>query len=256
MRSLRGRSPVAWAKQQRRRRLPRRRAIRDVGFEVATALPDEVVADVGRTARRRAALGRLPRALDGPQRHAHLAFSGRLGQLLDRLAVAIAAQEVHPPVDAGRVALQHLLDQAHRLDVLAPVERRAEAQAGDDVRRPRPESPPAAGARRDCVFRRRAADAARCSSIAARTAESVDSRTRARAGAAGRQTRRALVAHERQRRARRRLRLAPGRRRPPGGLPRAARVSSARRRRFSMSASFSMLGHAHSSPMVSGATVW
>ncbi len=37
---------------------------------------------------------------------------------------------------------------------------------------------------------------------------------------------------------------------------RATSISSASRRRFSMSASFSMLGHAHSSPMVSGATRW
>ncbi len=39
--------------------------------------------------------------------------------------------------------------------------------------------------------------------------------------------------------------------------PRAARAvnsSSANRRRFSIRASFSMLGHAHSSPIVSGAT--
>ena len=37
---------------------------------------------------------------------------------------------------------------------------------------------------------------------------------------------------------------------------RAAIVSAARRRRFSISASFSMLGHAQSSPIVSGATRW
>ena len=43
-----------------------------------------------------------------------------------------------------------------------------------------------------------------------------------------------------------------------GGPPRraASRISSASRRRFSIRASFSMLGQAHSSPMVSGATVW
>ncbi len=35
---------------------------------------------------------------------------------------------------------------------------------------------------------------------------------------------------------------------------RDSRISSASRRRFSISASFNMLGHAHSSPMVSGAT--
>ena len=42
------------------------------------------------------------------------------------------------------------------------------------------------------------------------------------------------------------------------GAPRgaASRVCAASRRRFSISASRSMLGHAQSSPMVSGATVW
>ena len=37
---------------------------------------------------------------------------------------------------------------------------------------------------------------------------------------------------------------------------RDASVSAARRLRFSISASFSMLGHAQSSPIVSGATRW
>ncbi len=36
-------------------------------------------------------------------------------------------------VDARRILLQHPFDQAHRLEVLAPVERRTEPQAGDDV---------------------------------------------------------------------------------------------------------------------------
>ena len=41
----------------------------------------------------------------------------------------IAAQEVHAPVGAGRVALQHPFDQADGLDVILPVQRRAEPQA-------------------------------------------------------------------------------------------------------------------------------
>ena len=47
-----------------------------------------------------------------------------VGQVLHGLAVAVAAQEVHAAVDARRVALQHPLDQADRLEVLAPVEGR------------------------------------------------------------------------------------------------------------------------------------
>ena len=52
-------------------------------------------------------------------------------------------------------------------------------------------------------------------------------------------------------------RLSCARARSVGGAPGRARsraVSSARRRRFSISASFNMLGHAQSSPIVSGAT--
>ena len=80
------------------------------------------------------ALGGLARALDRPQGHPELPLPGAVGQLLHRLAVAVAAQEVHAAVRRSRVALQHPLDEAHRLEVLAPVEGRAEAEARDDVR--------------------------------------------------------------------------------------------------------------------------
>ena len=85
------------------------------------------VAGVGRL------LGNLPRALDALQRDAQLAFAGRLGQLLDRVAIAVAAAEVHPAVDARRIALQDLLDEADALEELAPVERRNQAEAADQV---------------------------------------------------------------------------------------------------------------------------
>ena len=76
---------------------------------------------------------RLPGALDRLQRDPHLRVSGRGRQLLDRLALPVAAEEVHPSVRAGGIALQHLLDQADRLEILAPVERRAEAQARNRI---------------------------------------------------------------------------------------------------------------------------
>ncbi len=109
------------------------RPVRDVDLEVGAPLADQVVADVHR-APLDTALGGLACALDGPQRHPQLPLPGAVGQVFHRLPVAVAAQEVHPAVDAGRVALQHALHEAHRLEVLAPVERRAQTQARDDVR--------------------------------------------------------------------------------------------------------------------------
>ena len=108
----------------------------DAALELPPAAADQVIADV-RLARVGRALGDLPRALDALQRDAHLAFAGRLGQLLDGVAVAVAAAEVHPAVDAGRIALQHLLDEADALEELAPVEGRDQAQAADQVRHER-----------------------------------------------------------------------------------------------------------------------
>ena len=104
-----------------------------VRLEIVAALADQMMADVGR-APGEAALGGLTRALDRPQGYPDLTLPGAVGQVLHRLAVAVAAQEVHVAVDAGRVALQHTLDEAHRLEVLAPVEGRREAEARDDVR--------------------------------------------------------------------------------------------------------------------------
>ena len=63
-------------------------------------------------------LGGLARALHRAQRDAHLGLAGAVGELLDRLPVAVAGEELHPPVHAGGIALQHPLDEAHRLDVL------------------------------------------------------------------------------------------------------------------------------------------
>ena len=77
--------------------------------------------------------GRLAGALDRPQRDPHLRVSARRREFLDRLALSIAAEEVHPSVRAGGIALQDLLDQTHRLDILAPIDRGAQAQAGDGI---------------------------------------------------------------------------------------------------------------------------
>ena len=55
-------------------------------------------------------------------------------ELFDGAALRVAAQEVHAAVRARGIALQHVFDEADRLDVLRPVERRAEAEAGHRVR--------------------------------------------------------------------------------------------------------------------------
>ena len=79
-------------------------------------------------------LGNLTCALDAAQRDAHLRFACRLRQLFDRLAIAIAAAEIHQAVHSGRVALEHLFDEAHALEELAPVERLHQTQAANQVR--------------------------------------------------------------------------------------------------------------------------
>jgi hypothetical protein len=53
--------------------------------------------------------------------------------LLDRVPLLVAAEKIHPAVDAGGVGAQRLVDQAHALDELAPVDFRAQPQAGDRI---------------------------------------------------------------------------------------------------------------------------
>ncbi len=77
-------------------------------------------------------------ALDGAQgdpvlRLAGIGLAAPPRQILDGMTVAVAAGEVHARVDSCRVAPQDLLRPADLLDEDAPIERRAEAQAGDGV---------------------------------------------------------------------------------------------------------------------------
>jgi len=67
------------------------------------------------------------------QRDAELCFTRRIGQFLDRMAIAIAAPEIHSSVDAGRIAMEHLFDETDALEELAPVKRRDEAQTADQA---------------------------------------------------------------------------------------------------------------------------
>jgi hypothetical protein len=113
--------------------LPQARPVGHVGLEVAPALADEVVADVGGDVAG-AGLGGLPRALHAAQRHADLGLARSLRELLERVAVPVAAVEVHDGVDARRVSPEHLLDEADALEEPAPVERGAQPQAVHRVR--------------------------------------------------------------------------------------------------------------------------
>ena len=105
---------------------------RDTALELAPPAADQVIADVRRT-RVGSAHMHLPGPLDAFEGQQQLPFAGRHRQFLDRVAVAVAAAEVHLAVDTRRVALQHLLDQAHALEELAPVERRDHAQTANQV---------------------------------------------------------------------------------------------------------------------------
>ena len=122
------------AHQHALRALQRAGPVGEFGFEIAAAAVDEVVADVRRGVRIRRAGGRLPGGFDRLEGHADLAFAARRRQFFDGAPLGVAAQEVHAAVGAGGIPLQHAFDEADRLDVLRPVQRRAEPQAGHGVR--------------------------------------------------------------------------------------------------------------------------
>ena len=110
-----------------------RRAVGDVHLESAAALADQVVPDVAGGFGDAAGFGHLAGALDRAACDPQLRFAARLRELFHRLAVAVATEEIHAGVDPGRILLEDAFDEAHRFEVLAPVQRRAEPEAGDDV---------------------------------------------------------------------------------------------------------------------------
>ena len=109
------------------------RAIGDVALEVRAAFSDEVIAHMRGSIERRAAFRREARTLDRAEGHTQLGLPGGPGQRLRGLAVAVSTQEVHALVDARGIALENPLYEAHRLEVLAPVESGGEAEASDGV---------------------------------------------------------------------------------------------------------------------------
>ena len=99
----------------------------------ARPLADQVIADVGGGARARlpdAACRAHSTALSATRICASpsgSASSSTAWRWRSRLRKSICA------IDAGRVAAQHVVDEADRLDVLPPVDGRAQPQAGDRV---------------------------------------------------------------------------------------------------------------------------
>jgi hypothetical protein len=86
------------------------------------------VADVGSAFIGRT-FGHLAGSFHALQREPQLGVAGRLGEFFDRVPIPVPAPEVHTPVNPGGITLEHLLDEAHALEELRPIEGRDEAQA-------------------------------------------------------------------------------------------------------------------------------
>ncbi len=71
--------------------------------------------------------------LDGLLRHLRLQELAVAGNGLDRMAIAIASEKIHFPVNPGGVQAQRLIDLAHGLDKLTPVQSAQETQTVDGV---------------------------------------------------------------------------------------------------------------------------
>src|SRR5450755_1545263 len=113
--------------------LSRTRMVGKVSLEVPATFPDEMVPNVGCAARCRASLGRLAGALDGPQGNSQLTFSRGVCQLLHRLSVPVPTEEIHAGVHIRRVALQHLLNETDRFEILAPVQGGTQTKTGNHI---------------------------------------------------------------------------------------------------------------------------
>ena len=109
------------------------RAHAQLPLQLRPAAVDQIPADMPRQRRRRLGRRRDAAQFHRGGGHAHLVQPMLARQPLHHVAVAVAGGEVHLRVDAGRVLAQLLLDQAHALDEIAPVDRRQQAQAADAV---------------------------------------------------------------------------------------------------------------------------
>ena len=193
------------------------------------------------------------RAFDRAQADAHLRLARGVGELFDGMAIAVAAVEIHPRV------------------VTAGIAPAGPARPGSRVRRSdsSPASRTAAGSRSCCPSRPgrspgvgtriepRPRRSSRLAASAVSTCACNDSDARIVLQHALPQLRDEGAVERR----RQRLRAAPASSSSRAVFAarraaRARRMPSVRILTFSSKASLSMIGHAHSSPSVSGATVW
>ncbi len=118
-------------------RLGRCRAHAGGTFQPSSTLADQVATHVRRPAvisiRRARTTGCVVRKLDGHASDVAFGHRTRPGNRLDGVPVPVARRKVHRAVDAGRIFPQLVLDDTHRFDELAPVERAQQAQAADRV---------------------------------------------------------------------------------------------------------------------------
>ena len=121
------------AEREAREPLAQPRPVADVVLQPEAAAGDQVVADVMPPVAGGLVAARDVRQLDRAADDVGLGPPCALGELLDRVAVAIARREVHQRVRAGRVAAQQLLDEADALEKQRPVDGRHPAHARDHV---------------------------------------------------------------------------------------------------------------------------
>ena len=104
----------------------------DALFEFRQASVEQEVADVP-AARFRIPLPRVACQQQRGRRHFRLAVQATSREAFHHVSILVARGEVHRGIDACRIVAQHLLDNAHRFDELAPVHRRQGAQAANAV---------------------------------------------------------------------------------------------------------------------------
>src|SRR5581483_3270584 len=71
------------------------------------------------------------RQLDRLLRYLRLLEQTVAGDGLDRMAISIARGKIHFPINAGRIETKRLIDLAHVLDKLAPIQGAQETQTVD-----------------------------------------------------------------------------------------------------------------------------